>query len=70
MSLPALLGPVRSRFPNAHIAVLALPWVSDLYERERWVDRVIPYCAPRGARSWAAKWTAARQLRAKPLTPR
>lgn len=62
MSLPALRA-VRSRFPDAHVTVLALPWVSDLYERERWVDRVIPYSAPRGAHGWTAKWTAARRLR-------
>ncbi|MCC6585697.1 MAG: lipopolysaccharide heptosyltransferase II [Bryobacterales bacterium] len=64
MSLPALRA-VRSKFPDAHIAVLALPWVSDLYARERWPDRVIPYRAPRGARGWIAKWAAARELQAE-----
>lgn len=64
MALPALRA-VRTKFPDAHISVLALPWVSDLYERERWVDRVIPYHAPRGARGWTAKWTAASHLRSE-----
>ena len=34
MSLPALRA-IRERFPEAHIAVLAKPWVSALYEAER-----------------------------------
>ncbi|MDX2150051.1 MAG: lipopolysaccharide heptosyltransferase II [Bryobacteraceae bacterium] len=42
MSLPAL-GAVRARFPQAHIAVLARPWVADLYEGEAAVDEVLLY---------------------------
>jgi lipopolysaccharide heptosyltransferase II len=42
MSLPAIRA-VRERFPQAHIAVLARPWVADLYAREAAIDRVIPY---------------------------
>src|SRR6266496_1988846 len=42
MSLPAIRA-VRERFPEAHLAVLARPWVADLYSRESSIDRVIPY---------------------------
>lgn len=44
MSLPALHA-IRERFPGAHIAILAKPWVADLYAREGICDRVISYAA-------------------------
>lgn len=62
MSLPAL-GAIRGRFPRAHIAVVARPWVADLYEREPFTDEVIPYTALPGARDLAGKWKLARSLR-------
>jgi heptosyltransferase-2 len=62
MSLPALRA-IRARFPAAHIAVLARPWVADLYAREPFADEVIPYTAPRGARGLAEQWRAAAELR-------
>lgn len=61
MSLPALRA-LRERFPKAHIAVQARPWVADLYFRESFADRVIPYNASPGARDWSSKWNAAREL--------
>jgi heptosyltransferase II len=42
MSLPALRA-LRERFPEAHIAILARPWVADLYRREPFCDELIPY---------------------------
>jgi len=48
MSLPALRV-IRDRFPQAHIAILAKPWVADLYKRESFADEVILYDA---ASSW------------------
>ena len=48
MSLPALRV-IRERFPQAHIAILAKPWVADLYKRESFADEVILYDA---ASSW------------------
>jgi heptosyltransferase-2 len=42
MSLPAIRA-IREAFPHAHIAVVARPWVADLYARETAIDRVIPY---------------------------
>ena len=44
MSLPAIHA-VREIFPHAHLAVVARPWVADLYARESVIDRVIPYTA-------------------------
>src|ERR1700677_1352287 len=44
MSLPAIRA-IRGVFPQAHLAVVAKPWVADLYARERSIDRVIPYTA-------------------------
>jgi heptosyltransferase II len=54
MSLPALRA-IRERFPKAHIAVLAKPWVADLYRRESFADEVILYDRSR--------WQIARVLR-------
>ena len=54
MSLPALRV-IREELPQAHISVLALDWVADLYGREPFADEVIPYTALRGARDWRGK---------------
>ena len=54
MSVPALQA-IRERFPGAHIAILAKPWVADLYRRETFADEVIAYDCSR--------WEAARRLR-------
>lgn len=62
MSLPALHS-LRERFPEAHIAILARPWVADLYTREPFCDEVIPYEASKGWRGLRAKWRIARDLR-------
>jgi heptosyltransferase-2 len=58
MSLPALHA-LRGRFPDAEITLLAKPWVADLYRRESFCDRLIPYTAA----DLASKWRAARKLR-------
>ena len=59
MSLPAIRA-IRQILPHAHIAVVARPWVADLYARERSIDRVIPYTAQKGL---GAKRAFARMLR-------
>jgi heptosyltransferase-2 len=59
MSLPAIRA-IRQVFPHAHIAVVARPWVADLYAREHSIDRIIPYTAQKGL---AAKRAFAAQLR-------
>jgi heptosyltransferase-2 len=58
MSLPALRA-LRERFPNAEISILAKPWVADLYGREPFCDRLIPYTAA----DLGSKRRAARELR-------
>jgi heptosyltransferase-2 len=58
MSLPALRA-LRQRFPEAHISILAKPWVADLYRREPFCDELIPYTP----RTVSEKWAAARALR-------
>lgn len=57
MSLPALRA-LRQRYPSAHIAILAKPWVGDLYGREPFCDELIPY----SAKSLAEKLAAGRAL--------
>jgi heptosyltransferase-2 len=58
MSLPALRA-LRLRFPASEISILARPWVADLYRREPFCDRLIPYTA----RDLGSKFQAARDLR-------
>ena len=60
MSLPALRA-LRQRFPDAEISILAKPWVADLYGREPFCDRMIPYTP----RDWREKWRAGRDLAAE-----
>ena len=55
MSLPALRA-LRERFPAAHITLLAMPWVADLYGREPFCDALIPWRAQRGVRDLGEKW--------------
>ncbi len=57
MSLPALQA-IRGRFPDAHIAMLAKPWVADLYARESFANEVILY-------EGKSRWKIARSLRAR-----
>lgn len=62
MSLPALRV-LRIRYPDAHIAVLAKPWVAALYEGERSIDRIVPLDGAPGLRDWGLKWKAIPALR-------
>ena len=47
MSLPAIRA-IHQVFPHAQVAVVARPWVADLYARENSIDRVILYPAQKG----------------------
>ncbi len=62
LSLPALRA-VRQRYPDADIAVLARPWVVDLYKGERSIDRVIPLLGLPGVRAFAEKRRVVAALR-------
>jgi heptosyltransferase-2 len=57
MSLPALRA-LHEKFPAAEISILAKPWVADLYGREPFCHRVIPYTP-------ASRWRQARALRSE-----
>ena len=61
MSLPALQA-IRGAYPEAYIAVLARPWVADIYARESFADEVIYYESPRGFKDLAGKRRLARTL--------
>jgi heptosyltransferase-2 len=61
MSLPAIRT-IREIFPRAHLAVVARPWVADLYAREKSIDQVIVYTAQNGL---GAKRKFAVRLRAE-----
>jgi heptosyltransferase II len=62
MSLPALQS-LRASFPDSHIAILAQPWVADLYCREPFCNEVILYEAPRGWHGLLRKRAIVAQLR-------
>ena len=64
MSVPALQA-LRESQPQAHIAILARPWVAGLYGRESFCDELIPYEAPRGWNGLAQKRRVAAELRAR-----
>ncbi len=60
MSLPALRA-LHEKFPGAEISILARPWVADLYGREPFCHRVIPYTPA----NLTSKWQASRALRSE-----
>jgi heptosyltransferase-2 len=60
MCVPALAA-LRQRFPDAHITLLAMPWVAGLYDSSL-IDDVLPYTLARGAKDLRAKYNLARQL--------
>ena len=63
MSMPAV-EQIRRRFPQAHLAVLARPWVAGLY-RQPLIDEVIPYTAGTRRRDLLGRWRLAASLRAR-----
>lgn len=62
MCLPALQA-LRVSFPGSHIAIIARPWVADIYRCEAFCDEVIEYDAPRGWRGIGRKLATAKMLR-------
>lgn len=63
MSLPALAA-IRRRFPDAHIAILARPWVAGLYRHEPFADEIIPFQPGERLQAWRDRRAAAASLRA------
>lgn len=62
MSIPALQA-LREEFSAAHIAILAKPWVADLYGREPFCDEIIEFDASSGVRGLVERARMARNLR-------
>ncbi len=63
MCVPALEA-LRARYPKAHIAALARPWVAGLYGKEL-VDELIPYTTAKGWKELGAKRALAAELRGR-----
>jgi heptosyltransferase-2 len=61
MCIPAL-AELRRRFPNAHITLLARPWVAGLYDNSL-IDDILPYDLARGPKDLPAKFRLSQQLR-------
>jgi heptosyltransferase II len=64
LALPALRA-VRGKFPNAHIAIVARPYVADIYREQSICDDLIPYDPKGQHRGWKGRELLARQLRAR-----
>src|SRR5271154_6741567 len=63
MALPALRA-VRSKFPQAHIEVVARPYVADIYRHQQVCDQLIPYDLHGAHASFSGREHLARELRA------
>lgn len=64
MALPALAA-VRAKFPDAHIAILALPYVADIYRGQQIADELIAYERKGRHSGFAAREKLAGELREK-----
>src|SRR5215469_16016831 len=64
MALPALRA-VRQKYPEAHIGIVARPYVAEIYRDQTVADELIPY-APVGAhRGWSGREKLVADLRGK-----
>jgi len=63
MALPALRA-VRSKCPDAHIAIVARPYVADLYRDQGICDELIAYDPKGEHRGWSGRELLAKELRA------
>jgi heptosyltransferase-2 len=64
MALPALRS-VRVRFPEAHIAIVARPYVADIYHGQQICDQLIPYDLQGAQAGVSGRERMARELRAQ-----
>lgn len=64
MTLPALAA-IRHQWPQASIAVLAKPWVAEVYRLSPDVDEVIPFAEPGPHEGIRGKLRLARELRGR-----
>ena len=66
LALPALRA-VRSKFPDAHISILARPYVADIYRGQGISDELIPYDPTGEHRGWSGRQRLISDLRARHL---
>jgi heptosyltransferase-2 len=64
LALPALRA-IRKKFPEAKIAVVARPYVADIYREQNICDELIAYDPKGEHRGWSGREKLARELRAK-----
>jgi heptosyltransferase-2 len=64
MALPALRA-VRAKFLDAHLAVVARPYVADLYRDQNLCDQLIPYDSKGQHPGWRGREVLAKELRAE-----
>jgi len=62
MTTPAIRA-IRKYFPNAHISLLAKPWVAPVFENSEHVDRLLVYDAERRHKGFFGKFRLARDLK-------
>jgi heptosyltransferase-2 len=64
LALPALRA-VRAKFPEAHLSIVARPYVADLYRGQGICDELIPYDSNGQHRGWQGREALAKELRVK-----
>src|ERR1700720_1041811 len=64
MALPALRA-VRDRFPEAHIAIVARPYVADIYRDQPVCDQLVPYDVQGAQAGVSGRESLAREVRAQ-----
>ncbi len=64
LALPALRA-VRGKFPNAYIAIVARPYVADIYREQSICDDLLPYDPKGQHRGWRGRELLAKELRAQ-----
>jgi len=64
MALPALCA-ARAKFPEAHIVVVARPYVADIYKDQNVCDDLIAYESKGRHRGWRGRELLAKELRAR-----
>ena len=62
MALPALWA-VRAKFPDAHLAIVARPYVAELYRDQSICDQLFPYDSNGQHRGWRGREALAAELR-------
>jgi len=64
MALPALRA-VRTKFPDAHISIVARPYVADIYRDQRLCDDLILYDTKGPHKGWRGRESLVAELRAR-----